>query len=62
MENSNISSLFKKGSRTEYENYWRISVFSSIGRLYGRILKNRIEHGWSILYNTTNRENYSLEK
>jgi len=38
-----ISSIYKKGNRQECGNYRGISVTSSIGRLYGRILKKRIE-------------------
>lgn len=38
-----ISSIYKKGSRTECKNYRGITVTSSVGRLYGRILKQRIE-------------------
>ena len=38
-----ISSIFKKGSRKECKNYRGISVICSMARLYGRILKSRIE-------------------
>ena len=35
--------IYKKGDRTISENYRGISVTSSIGRLYGKIIKNRVE-------------------
>lgn len=38
-----ISSIYKKGDRKVCGNYRGISVTSSVGRLYGRILKKRIE-------------------
>lgn len=38
-----ITPIFKKGNKNECKNYRGISVTSSIGRLYGRIIKNRIE-------------------
>lgn len=38
-----ISSIYKKGDKKVCGNYRGISVTSSIGRLYGRILKKRIE-------------------
>lgn len=40
---SNIISIYKKGDRNACENYRGISITSSTGRLYGRILKTRIE-------------------
>lgn len=40
---SYISSIFKKGDKKLCQNYRGISVISSMGRLYGRILKTRIE-------------------
>lgn len=40
---ANISPIFKKGNRKDCNNYRGISVTSSLGRLYGRILKMRIE-------------------
>lgn len=42
-----ISSIFKRGSKKMCENYRGISVTSSVGRLYGRILKKRIETEFS---------------
>lgn len=39
-----ISSIHKKGNRKLCKNYRGISVTSSMGRLYGKILKERIEH------------------
>lgn len=39
-----ITSIFKKGDKTVCSNYRGISVTASIGRLYGRILKERIEN------------------
>lgn len=38
-----LSSIHKKGSKKECGNYRGISVTSSVGRLYGKILKNRVE-------------------
>lgn len=38
-----VSSIHKKGSKMKCENYRGISVTSSMCRLYGRILKSRIE-------------------
>lgn len=38
-----ISSIYKKGNKKVCGNYRGISVTSSMGRLYGRILKKRIE-------------------
>lgn len=38
-----ISSIYKKGDRKVCGNYRGISVTSSVGKLYGRILKKRIE-------------------
>jgi helix-turn-helix protein len=38
-----ITSIYKKGDRRKCENYRGISITSSIGRLYGRILKTRME-------------------
>lgn len=40
---SHISSIFKKGDKKNCNNYRGISVTSSLGRLYGRLLKQRIE-------------------
>lgn len=38
-----MNSIYKKGSRDKCENYRGISVTSSVGKLYGRILNARIE-------------------
>ena len=38
-----ISSIYKKGDKKACQNYRGISVTSAMGRLYGRILKHRIE-------------------
>ncbi|KAF2884257.1 hypothetical protein ILUMI_21909 [Ignelater luminosus] len=38
-----LSSVHKKGERTKCGNYRGISVRSTISRIYGKILKNRIE-------------------
>ena len=38
-----ITSLYKKGNRKDCSNYRGISVMPSLARLYGRILKDRIE-------------------
>lgn len=38
-----MSSIHKKGSKTECKNYRGICVTSSMGRLYGRIIKSRLE-------------------
>lgn len=40
---SYINPIYKKGNRSECGNYRAISITSSVGRLYGRILKSRIE-------------------
>lgn len=45
---SYISSIYKKGDRKNCGNYRGISVLSSIGRLYGRILTKRLEQQTSI--------------
>lgn len=42
-----ISSIFKKGDKKMCQNYRGISVTSAVGRLYGKILKNRIETEFS---------------
>ena len=39
----NINSIYKKGNRSECNNYRGISITSSIGKLYERILTARIE-------------------
>lgn len=38
-----LSTIHKKGDRTICGNYRGISVLGSIGRLYGKIIKNRVE-------------------
>ena len=38
-----LSSIHKKGNRKNCDNYRGITVTSSLGRLYGRILKGRVE-------------------
>ena len=38
-----ITSIFKKGNRKDCENYRGISVIATMGRLYGRVLRNKIE-------------------
>jgi hypothetical protein len=38
-----MSSIYKKGSRTDCRNYRGINVTASIGRLYGRVIKSRLE-------------------
>lgn len=38
-----ISSIYKKGNKNRCENYRGVTVTSSIGRLYGRLLARRIE-------------------
>ena len=38
-----VTNIFKKGDRRTCSNYRGITVLSSIGRLYGKILKARIE-------------------
>jgi hypothetical protein len=38
-----IRSLHKKGSRKDCGNYRGISVLASMGKLYGRIIKQRTE-------------------
>jgi len=40
---AHITSIYKKGDRRKCENYRGISITSSTGRLYGRILKTRME-------------------
>lgn len=40
---SYISSIYKKGNKRDCDNYRGIAVISSVGRLYGRILKGRVE-------------------
>lgn len=45
---AHISSIHKKGCKLICDNYRGISVTASIGRLYGRILKNRIEQSVEI--------------
>lgn len=40
---SYVSSIYKKGDRRSCENYRGISVVSAMGRLYGKVLKKRIE-------------------
>lgn len=42
-----IVPLYKKGDRKKCNNYRGISVTSSVGRLYGRLLKARIEREWT---------------
>ncbi|XP_030750903.1 uncharacterized protein LOC115878509 [Sitophilus oryzae] len=41
-----ISSIFKKGDKKRCSNYRGISLTSSMGRLYGRILKERVEESF----------------
>ncbi|XP_030754536.1 uncharacterized protein LOC115881259 [Sitophilus oryzae] len=41
-----ISSIFKKGDKKRSSNYRGISLTSSMGRLYGRILKERVEESF----------------
>jgi len=43
LEKAYITSIYKKGDRRKCENYRGISITSSIGRLYGRIIKKRLE-------------------
>ena len=43
---AHISSIYKKGDEKLCKNYRGISVTSSMGRLYGRILKERIENNF----------------
>lgn len=38
-----IVSIFKKGDRRRCENYRGVSVLSSMGRLYGKIVKEKLE-------------------
>ena len=38
-----ITSLFKKGDRKDCENYRCISVIATMGRPYGRVLRNKLE-------------------
>lgn len=38
-----ITSIYKKGSRKDCKNYRGVSIICSVARLYGRILKQRIE-------------------
>lgn len=38
-----ITSIFKKGNRQDCKNYRGISVICSVARLYGKVLKGRIE-------------------
>ena len=38
-----LTSIFKKGSRKDCENYRGISVIATMGRLYGKILQNKLE-------------------
>jgi len=40
---AHITSIYKKGDRRKCENYRGISITSSIGRLYGRVIKMRLE-------------------
>ena len=40
---AHITSIYKKGDRRKCENYSGISITSSIGRLYGRVIKMRLE-------------------
>jgi len=40
---ANISSIHKKGDKRQCKNYRGISIISSVGRLYGRLIKKRIE-------------------
>jgi len=41
---AHLTSIHKKGSKKECSNYRGISVTATVGRLYGRILKTRIEN------------------
>lgn len=38
-----LTSIYKKGSKKEYTNYPGISVTATIGRMYGRIIRERLE-------------------
>ena len=40
---AHITSIYKKGDKRKCENYRGISITSSTGTLYGRILKTRME-------------------
>ncbi|XP_030751029.1 uncharacterized protein LOC115878622 [Sitophilus oryzae] len=39
-----LSTIYKKGDRTKCENYRGISVTATVSRIYGKILRNRIEN------------------
>ena len=39
-----LSTMYKKGDRTKCENYRGISVTATVSRIYGKILRNRIEN------------------
>lgn len=39
-----LSTIFKKGDRSECDNYRGIAVTSTISRLYGKVIKTRIEN------------------
>ena len=43
MENVWISSIYKKGNKDNGENYRGLSVTPTLSRVYGKIIKNRIE-------------------
>jgi hypothetical protein len=38
-----ITTIFKKGNKQECSNYCGISIANMVGRVYGRLLKDRIE-------------------
>lgn len=45
---AHLTSIHKKGSKKECKNYRGISVIATVGRLYGRILKERLEDNITI--------------
>lgn len=44
-----INNIYKKGDKSDCNNYRGISVTGSISRMYGKILKNRIENEYTHL-------------
>ncbi|KAB0797297.1 hypothetical protein PPYR_08291 [Photinus pyralis] len=40
---AHITSIFKKGNRKTCENYRVISVIATMGRVYGKPIRNKIE-------------------
>lgn len=46
MENSLYNSSSQEKNKLECNKYIRISVTSAISRLYGRIIRNLIEHNY----------------